>query len=207
VRAADIDVCVEFTRAEAIPQLAPALAKLGRPWVSGTTGLDEAGRAALETAAKAIPVLWSPNMSLGVTLLLRLLEQTARFLPPDWEMEIVETHHAAKRDAPSGTALALAASWRAARGGELRCGRSGPIGPRPAAEIGIHAVRLPEGIGEHRVLLGSRSEIVELVHRATERAAFARGALEAARWLAGQKKAGLYTLADWADDRLRETAR
>ena len=97
-----------ITLAEALTEISPHIAQLGRPWVSGTTGIDAAGREAITDAAKSIPVLWSPNMSLGIALLGRLLDQAARFLPSSWQMELVETHHGAKLDAPSGTALALA---------------------------------------------------------------------------------------------------
>jgi 4-hydroxy-tetrahydrodipicolinate reductase len=200
---AKVDAFVEFTNGAAVPNIAKALGALGTPWVSGTTGLDEAGRGALREAATTIPVLWSPNLSLGVAVLSRLLSQAARLLPPGWEMELIETHHTAKRDAPSGTALDLARRWMEVRGGVLRHGRSGTTGLRPAAEVGVHALRLPDVVGEHTVRIGGPREMVELGHRAFDRAAFAHGALAAAGWLV-QRKAGLYTMDDWVEDRLRE---
>jgi 4-hydroxy-tetrahydrodipicolinate reductase len=125
-------------------------------------------------------------------------------LPADWELEIVESHHAAKLDAPSGTAKALGEAWTAVRGGEFIFGRSGFPGPRPPKEVGIHAVRLPGGVGEHRVLLGAMAECLELTHRVADRSVFAAGALTALRWLAA-KPAGLYSLRDWVGDQLRRT--
>lgn len=196
-----IDLAVEFTRGDAPSRLGPEIEKLGCAWLSGTTALTDASRRALEAAAKKVPVLWSPNMSLGVAVLARLVEEAARLLPEEWELEIVESHHAAKLDAPSGTALALAETWKGVRGGELVHGRSGFPGPRPPRQIGLHAVRLPGGVGEHRLLLGAQSESLELTHRAADRSVFAAGALTALRWLAG-KPAGLYTLGDWVGDRL-----
>ena len=201
--AAQVDVFVEFTTVNAIPDLGRELGRLGKPWVSGTTGLDEAAHRGLREASERIPVLWSPNMSLGVAVLSRLLAEAAALLPSGWEMELIETHHTAKRDAPSGTALALARRWTAVRGGELRHGREGMSGPRPSGEVGMHALRLPDVVGEHVVRLGGPRELLELGHRALDRAAFAHGALSAAVWLA-QRKAGLYTMDDWAEGRLEE---
>lgn len=200
----DLDAVIEFTTARAVPAIGHEVERLRVAWLSGTTGLDVEGRAALERAAKLAPVLSAPNFSIGVAVLKSLLERAAQLLSPGWELEIVERHHAAKVDAPSGTALALAERWSALRGGEnaeQKHGRSGRVGPRVAGEIGIHAVRLPEGIGEHRLLLGGRGEEIELLHRATDRSAFAHGAIEALRWLVGQPP-HLYTLDDWLADRM-----
>lgn len=196
-----IDLAVEFTRGDAPARIGPEIEKLGCAWLSGTTALTDASRGALQAAAQKVPVLWSPNMSLGVAVLGRLVEQAARLLPREWEMEIVETHHAAKLDAPSGTALALGEAWRSVRGGEFVHGRSGFPGPRPPAEIGVHAVRLPAGIGEHRLFLGAQAETLELAHRALDRGVFVNGALTALRWLGG-KPAGLYAMRDWVEDLL-----
>jgi 4-hydroxy-tetrahydrodipicolinate reductase len=196
-----IDVACEFTRGDAPARIGPEIEKLGCAWLSGTTALTDASRSALESAAKNVPVLWSPNMSLGAALMTRLVEEAARTLPEGWELEIVETHHAAKLDAPSGTAVLLAEAWRRLRGGEVVHGRSGFPGPRPPKEVGIHAVRLPGSVGEHRLLIGAQAESLELIHRASDRSVFAAGALIALRWLAG-KPAGLYTLRDWVGERL-----
>jgi len=205
----DLDAVIEFTTARAIPAIGHEVERLRAAWLSGTTGLDAEGRAALERAAKVAPVLSSPNFSIGVAVLKALLERAATLLSPSWELEIVERHHAAKVDAPSGTAIALAERWRELRRGEgtdLKHGRSGRVGPRVPGEIGIHAVRLPEGIGEHRLLLGGRGEELELVHRATDRSAFAHGAIEALRWLVAQPP-HLYGLDDWLRERMATVRR
>jgi len=196
-----IDLAVEFTRGDAPARIAPEIEKRGCAWLSGTTALTAASRAAIESAARKVPVLSSPNMSLGIAVLGRLLHEAARLLPEEWELEIVETHHAAKLDAPSGTAIALGTIWAEERGGEFVHGRSGFPGPRPPQQVGLHAVRLPAGVGEHRLLLGGAAESLELTHRALDRGVFVSGTLTALRWLA-TKPAGLYTLQDWVRDRL-----
>jgi len=195
------DVLVEFTHQAGFEEVAEWAIRWNRPWVSGTTGLTAANQERLRTAAENIPVLWAPNMSLGIALLSRAIREAAHLLPPEWQMEIVETHHPEKLDAPSGTALALAELWQLERGGDITTGRAGRSGPRPDDEIGIHALRLPDIVGEHRVFLGGPDETLEWNHRAHDRGAFVRGALEAANWLA-TKKAGLFSLEDWARDRL-----
>lgn len=200
--AGGVDVAVEFTTGDAPARIGPEVERLGCAWVSGTTGLSDASRAAMEAAARTVPVLWSPNMSLGVTLMTRLLGMAAQLLPEGWELEITETHHGGKVDAPSGTALSLAQVWTRQRGGEIVHGRSGRTGPRLKGEVGIHALRLPEGVGEHRLFLGGPAETLELAHHTLDRAAFVAGALTASRWLAG-RPAGSYTLDDWIEDRLR----
>lgn len=197
----EFDAVVDFTTARALPALAAEIGRLGCAWVSGTTGLDDAGRAAIARAAELAPVLSAPNFSLGVALLRRFLLEAARVLPDAFELEIVESHHARKIDAPSGTALALAETWKEARGGEITASRAGAVGPRLPREIGIHSVRLPEGVGEHRLLLGGEAESLELIHRAHDRAAFARGSLDAMRWLVRQAP-GQYTVDDWLEDEL-----
>ncbi|MFI4968882.1 MAG: 4-hydroxy-tetrahydrodipicolinate reductase [Lysobacterales bacterium] len=164
-------------------------------FVSGTTGLDSAQRAALDRAASTIPVLWSANFSLGVALLSQLVAEAARALP-DWDCEIAEAHHSRKQDAPSGTALALAREVAAARDqdfdavAELRRNT-----PRAAGSIGFAVTRAGDIVGEHRVLFATAGERVELIHRATDRMIFARGAVAAACWLAGRPP-GRHALAD-----------
>jgi 4-hydroxy-tetrahydrodipicolinate reductase len=199
-----IDLAVEFTRGDAPARIGPEIETIGCAWLSGTTALTAASQAALESAGRKVPVLSSPNMSLGAAILRTLVEEAAHLLPADWELEIVESHHAGKLDAPSGTAKALGETWTKVRGGDLVFGRSGFPGPRPPKEVGIHAVRLPGGVGEHRVLLGAAAESLELTHRATDRAVFAEGTLTALRWLSG-KPAGFYSLRDWVADHLRRT--
>lgn len=163
----------------------------GKALVVGTTGLAEEQRARLEAAAQRSAVLVAANFSIGVNLLLSLAERVARALAAgEYDVEIVETHHRHKADAPSGTALALGEAVAAGRGGALealrRDGRSGRTGERPPGEIGFHAVRGGQVAGEHRVLFLGGRERIELAHAATERTVFAEGALAAARWIAGR---------------------
>ena len=188
----DFSVAAAFDRA-----LALALAR-GSAFVSGTTGLDPARQVALERASASIPVLWSANFSLGVALLSRLVAEAARALP-EWECEIAEAHHSRKLDAPSGTALALGREVAAARGQDFdavaRLSRSGMQAPRGDGEIGFAVTRAGDIVGEHTVLFAGAGERIELGHRATDRMIFARGAVAAARWIAG-RPAGRYALMD-----------
>lgn len=193
------DVAVEFSTPDACVRWARWCAARGCPLVSGTTGLSAAQRAELATAARATPILWSPNLSLGANLLMRIAAEVAAALGPDYDIEIVESHHRGKVDAPSGTALALAESIRRARGEDpgvgLVHGRSGRCGPRPSGEIGVHALRMGDVVGEHEVHFAAAGESLRLSHRAASRDTFAAGALRAARWLIG-RPAGQYTMAD-----------
>jgi 4-hydroxy-tetrahydrodipicolinate reductase len=163
--------------------------------VTGVTGMDEELKARLAEAGKRIPVLAASNMSLGVALLSRMAEQAAKVLGQDFDIEISEAHHRHKKDAPSGTALALAEVMSQARG-------SAPVdktvdrqGLRQPGSIGFSVVRAGDIVGEHTVLFAGAGERLELSHRAQSRATFAHGALRAARWITG-KPAGLYRLAD-----------
>lgn len=198
-RAAECDVLIEFSSAAGTRQWAGWCERHGVALVSGTTGLTDADQAALRSAAKRSPVLWAPNMSLGVSVLRELARRAAELLGPDWQIEIVETHHDRKADAPSGTARALLESVVEGRGAPappvIRHGREGLIGARSAEEIGMHALRIGGVIGDHSVHFGSSSEVVTLEHRALTRDVFAAGALRAARWLAG-RPAGLYAMRD-----------
>lgn len=190
------EVAIDFSVPSATLALAPIAASAGTAVVSGTTGLDAAARAALDAAAARIPTLWEPNMSLGVHVLARLVAQASAALA-DWDIEIVETHHRAKVDAPSGTALRLAEAVQRARHGSpgLVHGRQGRPGARSPGEIGMHAVRGGDVVGDHAVHLLGGGERLELIHRATSRDVFAHGALRAARWIVG-RPAGRYSLAD-----------
>ncbi len=189
------DVAIDFSTPAATLALAPIAAAAGTAVVSGTTGLGDDARAALDRAASRIPVLWEPNMSLGVHVLSSLVARAATELP-DWDVEIVETHHRAKVDAPSGTALRLAeAVQRGREGTRLVHGRHGRPGARSTSEIGMHALRGGDVVGDHVVHLMGGGERIELTHRATSRDVFAHGALRAAAWITG-KTPGTYTLAD-----------
>jgi 4-hydroxy-tetrahydrodipicolinate reductase len=191
-------VLVDFSVAGAF-DAALAIARSRRiAFVSGTTGLSIEQHAALRDAAKTIPVLWSANFSVGVAVLARLVREAARALA-DWDCEIAEAHHRRKKDAPSGTALALGRVVAEARGVafERVAERERPAMSvmRDASTIGFASVRAGDIVGEHTVLFASEGERVELTHRATDRSIFARGALRAAAWIA-DRPPGSYTLAD-----------
>lgn len=196
---ATCDVVVEFTLPSACRAWARWCAHSGVALVSGTTGLSEAGIAELQAAAQRVPIVWSPNMSVGINMLLQLVEDAARRLDETWDVEICETHHKDKIDAPSGTARALFETVCRARNQDpldtAVYGRYGQCGPRHAGEIGIHALRLGGNIGEHEVYFAATGETLILRHQAQSRDIFAAGALRAARWVAG-RKAGLYDMRD-----------
>lgn len=187
------EVLVDFSSASIVASAARACAAANVALVSGTTGLDDAANRALDDAAKKIPVLSEPNMSVGVMVLGEIARQAIAMLGEDFDVEIVETHHKMKVDAPSGTAMRLVEIAREARSGEIVTGRNGKPGARTADEIGVLAVRGGDVIGDHTVHLLGAGERLELTHRATSRDVFAIGALRAAVAIAG-KPAGRYTL-------------
>jgi len=193
------DVLIEFTTPLGCATWAEWCAAHGTALVSGTTGLGPEHHEAVERAARRVPVLWAPNMSAGVNLLLHLVREAVRRLDADWDIEITETHHRQKRDAPSGTAYALLEAISAARQGNgaapVRYGRGPQADPRQTGEIGIHSIRLGGLVGRHEVQIGSQHEVIALRHEALSRDAFAAGALRAAHFLLG-KPPGLYTMVD-----------
>ncbi len=198
--AAVSDVVIDFTHASAIVTHARALAAARVPWVLGTTGADAAGNAAIAAAAGQTAIFEAANFSVGVNLLLGLAETLGRVLPADaYDAEILEMHHAGKRDAPSGTALALGHAVARGRGVPLtdvaRTARVGQVGPRPAGEIGFACLRGGAVVGEHSVIFTAGTEQIILSHRAMDRSVFAEGALRAAQWLPG-KPPGRYTMRD-----------
>jgi 4-hydroxy-tetrahydrodipicolinate reductase len=189
------DVAIEFTTPAATAEHAQLAARLGKPVVIGTTGLKGDEEKALRDAATRVPIVWAANTSLGINLLLGLVEQVAQCLGPDWDLEIMEMHHRGKVDAPSGTALALGRAAAAARGvafdAVAQRGRDGITGPRPAGAVGFAALRGGDNIGEHHVIFAGIGERLELTHRATDRGIYAKGAVRAALWLVGRPP-GLY---------------
>jgi len=190
------DVVIDFSTPEALSRVLSAARRQKVAVVSGTTRLDAATEKKLDEAATEVPVLWAPNTSLGVQVLAEIVAEAVRRLGPGFDVEIVETHHKAKVDSPSGTATRLADVVREARKG-LRTvtGREGNVGPRAEDELGVFAVRGGDVIGDHAVHILGLGERLEITHRATNRDLFARGALRAARYLAG-KPAGRYSMAD-----------
>lgn len=188
------DVVIDFSFHTATEPLVALAAAHGKPVVIGTTGHSAAERAAILHHAERIPIVWAGNFSIGVNLLLHLTEQAAALLSTDYHPEIIEIHHAKKKDAPSGTAENLVSAilrGRAWSPSVVRHGRSGITGERPDAEIGVHAVRGGDVVGEHTVLFAGSGERIELKHQATDRRIFAQGALTAAHWVRTQP-AGLY---------------
>jgi 4-hydroxy-tetrahydrodipicolinate reductase len=201
------DVVIDFSSPEGSRIAAEACAAAGAGLVSGTTGLGPVETEAFETASRRVAVLWAPNFSLGVVALRRALGAALEALPGSWDVEVVERHHRRKADSPSGTALLLAREAAVRRGYEesaLRFGRHGKVGPRAAAEIGIHAVRGGTWVGDHAVLLAGEGEWLEIRHVAQDRAAFAHGALAAARFVA-RARPGRYTLDDLLEAPRRAT--
>jgi 4-hydroxy-tetrahydrodipicolinate reductase len=198
--AAGLDACdvyIDFTSPAATRAAAEAAAVRVRAAVIGTTGMGAAEEAALAGLARVAPIVVAANFSLGVNLLRGLARTAARVLGPDWDAEVVETHHRAKRDAPSGTALTIAREIAAGHGSDYdrvkRHARDGDVGARPRGEIGVSAVRGGDVIGEHTAYFFGPAERIEIGHRASSRHIFAAGALRAASWVVG-KPPGRYDM-------------
>ena len=192
------DVVIDFTVPSSTRHWLKTCRDRGIAMVIGTTGLSAKDSAAIDVDSAHIPILQSPNMSLGVTLLQRIVADVAKRLGDDYDIEIVEGHHRFKKDAPSGTALSLADAILAAQGKNrdaLIHGRQGEEILRKTGEIGMHSLRLGDEIGKHTVYFAAVGERLEFGHVATNRDTFVHGALRGAKWLAGQK-AGRYTVAD-----------
>lgn len=199
----DADVVIDFASAKAVDELLKFSVERQIPVVLCTTGLTEEQLQAVEEASRRVAVLKSANMSLGVNMLLKLLKDAARILAPaGFDIEIVEKHHNRKLDAPSGTALALADSMNDALDHAYTYvyDRSGRRESRPAKEIGISAVRGGTIVGDHDVIFAGTDEVITFSHRAYSREVFAKGAVQAAKYLAG-KPAGLYTMHDVIEGR------
>ncbi len=198
----DADGVLDFTSPDATAHFAMLAAQARIAHVIGTTGLGEADLARLEAAGRHAPLVRSGNMSLGVNLLAALVRRTARSLGAEWDIEIVDTHHRRKVDAPSGTALLLGEAAAEGRGVSLSeaavRGRDGITGAREPGTIGFAALRGGTVIGEHSVVFAGEGERIELNHRAEDRSLFARGAVKAALWARGRRP-GLYSMADVLD--------
>ena len=193
------DVVVDFTGPGFTESLLALCRAGGKPVVLGTTGHDVAQRTAIAAAAREIGVVFAANFSVGVNTLFWLTREAARILGPGFDLEVIETHHRLKKDAPSGTAKRLAEILAQARDLDYERdavhGRQGLVGERKQREIGLHAIRGGDVVGEHTVLFAATGERLELTHRASSRETFAAGALRAAEWLVGQP-AGLYDMED-----------
>jgi 4-hydroxy-tetrahydrodipicolinate reductase len=194
----ELDVVIDFSTPAGFEGALAHCSAHKVAFLCGTTGLDAAQRAKLQVAAREIPVLYAANFSLGVAVLSKLLREAAAALP-DWDLEIIEAHHARKVDAPSGTALALGRAAAAARGQDFdavaQFARHGHTSARKQGAIGFSSIRIGEIVGEHTAMLATQDERIELTHRAYDNTIFARGALQAAAWLA-DRKPGLYKVDD-----------
>jgi 4-hydroxy-tetrahydrodipicolinate reductase len=192
-------VAIDFTLPDATAMNVAACVAAKRPIVIGTTGHSDAVRAQIEAAAQNIPLVMAPNMSLGVNLLLKLVELAAAKLDAGYDIEVFEAHHRHKKDAPSGTALALGAAAATGRDVKLadvaEYSRHGNTGARERGAIGFSVFRGGDVVGDHTVTFAGIGERIELTHRASDRLAFARGAVKAAQWLVGQRP-GLYSMQD-----------
>ncbi|MGH8046177.1 MAG: 4-hydroxy-tetrahydrodipicolinate reductase, partial [Chthoniobacterales bacterium] len=184
------DVVIDFTHAPVTASVAEACAAAGKPLVIGTTGHDDAQRAAITDCAKRIPIVFAPNFSIGVNTLFWLTRKATEILGPAFDLEVVEMHHRLKKDAPSGTARRLAEILAEARelsyAKDVRHGREGMVGERTGTEIGMHAIRGGDVVGDHTVIYANVGERLELTHKASSRDTFATGALRAAKWAAAK---------------------
>ena len=196
---ADGDVVLDFTAPNASVGNASQAASLGKAAVIGTTGFEPDQKQAITELGDRLRAVVAPNMSVGVNVTIELVKIAARLLGEEFDVELVEAHHHFKKDAPSGTALALAEAAASALGRVLAdvgvYGRHGQVGERTQPEIGVMTLRAGDLVGEHTVMFGGIGERVEIVHRAHSRDNFARGALRAARWVLN-KPAGIYSMAD-----------
>jgi 4-hydroxy-tetrahydrodipicolinate reductase len=195
----DFDVLIDFTRPESTLANLLACSAAGRRMVIGTTGFSDARKAEIAAAARQIPIVFAPNMSVGVNLCLRLLDTAARVLGDEVDIEVIEAHHRHKVDAPSGTALRMGEVVAGALGRDLdQCavyGRQGHTGERERGTIGFETIRAGDIVGDHTVMFAGSGEIVEITHRASSRMTFANGAVRAADWLTRQPT-GLYDMQD-----------
>jgi 4-hydroxy-tetrahydrodipicolinate reductase len=193
------DVVIDFSHPSATEELCRVCRGAAKPVVIGTTGHSKEGRALIEEISRSLPVVFSPNFSVGVNALFWLTRKAAQMLGNDFDLEIVETHHRLKKDAPSGTAKKLAEILCEVRqldyGTNIRHGREGLVGERPAKEIGVHSIRGGDVVGDHTVTFAGAGERLELAHKASSRETFAAGALRAAHWIVG-KAPGLYSMED-----------
>lgn len=195
---AGCDVLIDFTRPEGTLAHLAACRRQGVRMVIGTTGFSAGQKQTIAEAARDTAIVFSPNMAVGVNVTFKLAEIAARSLGEDYDVEIIEAHHRHKVDAPSGTALKLGeiaakATKRSSR--DYSFGREGDTGERPLGQIGFHAVRGGDIVGEHTVMFAGAGERLELVVRSQSRATYAAGAVRAAKWLCG-RSAGLYDMAD-----------
>jgi len=195
----DFDVLIDFTRPEGTMAHLAFCRQHGKGMVIGTTGFDDAGKQAITAAAQEIPIVFAANFSVGVNVMLKLLENAAKVIGEDTDIEIIEAHHRYKVDAPSGTALAMGDTIARAMGKNLKdCAvytREGDTGERIPGTIGFATIRAGDIIGEHTAMFADLGERIEITHKASNRMTFANGAVRSASWLSG-KKNGLFDMSD-----------
>ncbi len=193
------DAMIDFTHASSTVSIAEACANAGKILVIGTTGHEDHDRRRITELSQRIPIVFAPNFSVGVNTLFWLTRKAAEILGPDFDLEVVEMHHRLKKDSPSGTARRLAEILADVRqldyDKDVMHGREGMVGERTAREIGMHAIRGGDVVGDHTVIFANVGERVELTHKASSRDTFAKGALRAARWAQSQNP-GLYDMQD-----------
>ncbi|AGC49652.1 4-hydroxy-tetrahydrodipicolinate reductase [Lawsonia intracellularis] len=193
-------VVIDFTTPETSISMAQVAQKYGNPIIIGTTGFTLEQFDTLETLAKTSRIFWSPNMSIGINVLLKTLPQMAQILGNEYNIEIVEVHHNKKKDAPSGTAMRIAETLSTSRHWDLEkvaCyNREGIVGERPQEQIGIQTIRGGDVVGVHTIYFIGPGERIEITHQADSRKNFAQGALKAAEWIIKQKAGRLYTMMD-----------
>ena len=198
-RIQNCDVVIDFSHSNASSELARACREAKKPAVIGTTGHSKEERSAIEELSRSVPVILSPNFSVGVNALFWLTRKAAQMLGDDFDLEVTEMHHRLKKDAPSGTAKKLAEILCEVReldyAKNVRHGREGLVGERSAREIGLHSIRGGDVVGDHTVTFAGAGERLELSHKAASRETFALGALRAAGWVVG-KPPGLYSMED-----------
>lgn len=195
---AKADAVIDFSSPAATPEILRHALELRKPVVIGTTGHEATDRKRLLAIAAGVPCVWAGNFSVGVNLLFALTRRAAAVLGSDYDAEVVEMHHRFKKDAPSGTAarlLEIILEERKLSTEALRHGREGLTGEREPTEVGVHALRGGDVVGDHTVMFAALGERVELVHKASDRGIFARGAVRAARWVVG-RPAGVYDMQD-----------
>lgn len=197
------DIAVDFTNPATTVNHAQIAAQHHKPYVSGTTGLSPDQLTVLKQASAIIPIVYAPNMSVGVNLLYRLVKDASNILGPDFDVEIIETHHRFKKDAPSGTAMRLADILKSNRNDStsegmdthIIHGRNGLVGERPTGEIAVHAVRGGDIVGDHTILFAGIGERLEITHRVHSKTTFANGVIRAIRFVIS-KPPGLYSMSD-----------
>jgi 4-hydroxy-tetrahydrodipicolinate reductase len=195
----DCQIVIDFTQADATAALAQTCEQAGKILIIGTTGQDSDSRGRVAKCARKIPIVFAPNFSVGVNTLFWLTRKAAEILGAEFDFEVIEMHHRLKKDAPSGTAKRLAEILAAVRGvsyeRDARHGRAGMVGERTRTEIGLHALRGGDVVGDHTVVYANVGERLELTHKASSRDTFAKGALRAAKWATSQPP-GLYDMQD-----------